>query len=611
MKLYRSFLGILFLILGILFLAPYRQFDSSPKVFAAGGYASGITDTCGRLRFSNRTETPVCAANIEEIEFQECRVTNPNIKNVITSYGGTVTISSNDGQPHTFVAHERSNFCRDGYAQMNGRYCVCNDPPPKMVRQTLTVPANGSVTFSLGMSSPTGEACGNYQVDFYVDSVDGNPTCRYGSLGGFGSPGINFLCSTGITCGTGPTPTPTLSPTSTITGNVFNDANKNRLKDGGESNYSGNVTITSTNPGGQVRGTIANGAGVYTVSGLTPGSYIISYTSLPVNYTLINPQTGPPPSYQVIVGPGCNTNSAIGASCVGGNIANLNFAITDSHPWMQSYDLDIRFDNGYTTLIPPAPQYPPYAIAQSMNASNPGIVFSGDGTASFGQGQSSGMNWLVGGTIYPEVHSMSGGRLQTSYQALLESATRGNLPRTNLTSFSSCSNLSNCTLPPDLPNGIYVANGTVNLNAYTVFGNRSYIFLINGDLLLNGAIVVPTGSTALFAAARDIIVPSTVGAVSNAFPLPSAQIQGFYSAGEDFIVQGVNNCLSGADRMFVLAGGIIVNAAGNGGNFVNQRDLCGDNPNYPAISIQARPDFILNAPTFLMRENTSYREEAP
>ena len=63
--------------------------------------------------------------------------------------------------------------------------------------------------------------------------------------------------------------------------------------------------------------------------------------------------------------------------------------------------------------------------------------------------------------------------------------------------------------------------------------------------------------------------------------------------------------------MLVVAGAVIVNANGAGGNFINQRDLCGGNPQYPAFTIQARPDLILNAPSFLMKQNTVFREDAP
>lgn len=391
-----------------------------------------------------------------------------------------------------------------------------------------------------------------------------------------------------------------------ISGSVFVDTNKNGVRDVGESNYSGPVSLTID--GRSI--TIPSG-GNYTFSGLIPEStHTISYNSLPINYFMTSPLNGPPPTHVVTVGAGCDTNGAPAAQCAG-DISNLNFAISNSMPWMQGYDLDMRLDNGYTSIIPQTPDYPAYASVTSSISNTPGIIYSGDSTANFGQGQASVSNWWVGGTVYPEVYQATSSQLATSYQHLLEIALSADINPVDLASIPTCRNLANCTLPASLPNGIYQANGNVTLNNYTPSADKDHIFLINGNLTLNTPITVPSTSVAFFAAARDIIVPSVIGATTNTFPLPTAQLQGFYSAGEDFIIQGINNCLTGTDKMLGMAGAIVVNANGTGGNLINQRDLCGDNPKYPAFSIEARPDFILHAPTFLMKQNTIYREDAP
>lgn len=616
MNLFRS-LFIILLLLTFCFVTVQKN-----QVYAEAWLNSGPRDTCNRVVFSV-AEAPVCQPLVEEIPYQQCRLINPGQTNNISSFGANITVRSNDGQPHTLQYRIQSNFCRNGYLAMDGPWCMCNDNPDYISNGTANVPASGSIVIPMTLDSPAGYACGSYQEDFYVTSIDNNNSCQYGSWGGNFVPGINALCSTGITCGTGPpptptstptptnTPTPTLPPTFTITGNVFNDANKNRLKDAGETNFNGSITIASVNTGGGSSGTVTTGGGAFTVTGLNPGTYRISYSSLPTTYSLTYPQNGPPPSFQVTVGTGCNTNGALGATCNVGNILNLNFGITNSIPWLQVYDLNIRFDDGFTNIVPAAPQYPSYTIAQSSGASNPGIVFTGDGSANFGQGQASSTSWLVGGTTYPEVFPTNANRLQSSYQAQLETAARGNITPTDLATVPGCSNIANCTLPADLSSGVYQANGNVTLNAYTAPVGRDYIFLISGNLTLNGNIVIPNGSTALFSTARDIIVPAAVGAATNAFPAPAAQLQGFYSAGEDVIIQGINNCLTGPDRMLVVAGSMAMNASGNGGSLINQRDLCGDNPRYPSLIIQARPDFILNAPTFIMKQNNYFREVAP
>ena len=126
-----------------------------------------------------------------------------------------------------------------------------------------------------------------------------------------------------------------------------------------------------------------------------------------------------------------------------------------------------------------------------------------------------------------------------------------------------------------------------------------------------GNLIIPNGSTALFSAAKDIIVDKNVGATQNTYPVPAGQIQGIYSADRNFTVQGINNCLIGPDNMLNVEGAIITNAAQQGGKFINKRDLCGNNTLYPAFTIKIRPDFILNTPTFLMQQKTLNMEVAP
>jgi hypothetical protein len=166
-------------------------------------------------------------------------------------------------------------------------------------------------------------------------------------------------------------------------------------------------------------------------------------------------------------------------------------------------------------------------------------------------------------------------------------------------------------LPAGLARGVYRANGNLILNGYNFPANSNYVFLINGDLTIQGSIVVPNGSLALFTANRDIIIATGVGSTTNGPPLPGAQIQGLFSANRNFVIQGTNNCITGADRMLNIEGAIVVNAGGAGGSLTNNRDLCGANPTTPSFTIRSRVDFLLNMPEFLMRKATVFREDAP
>jgi hypothetical protein len=313
--------------------------------------------------------------------------------------------------------------------------------------------------------------------------------------------------------------------------------------------------------------------------------------------------------HQILAGPNPNPTTNIrtqSCSTANGSVINVSF------PTLQT---DIRYIRINTVLSPSTSvawnEVAVYGSAPNAQSTTPGIIFSGDGTTDFGAGAASATNWVVGGITYPEIYSTSAHQSTLSYAYLMDKITHAGVTRTNMTTLSGCSSLSNCTLPSNLTNGVYVANGSVNLNGFTFPRNRNFIFLINGDLRINGNIVVPNGSTAFFSSSRDINISQNVGTATNLFPLPSGQLQGIFAADRDFNIDGINDCLVGVDRMLNVEGAIITNAAGNGGKFRTKRDLCGDNPQVPSLTIRLRLDILLNLPVILMRQKTLFREDAP
>ncbi len=395
-----------------------------------------------------------------------------------------------------------------------------------------------------------------------------------------------------------------IPPTYTISGNIFNDTNKNRIKDSTESNYlkAPNISISPD------RGIITtNPNGTYNISGIYAGTYTVSYGSIPISegYVMIHPK---PPSFQVKVGAGCLvTDPSTGGTCTAlNNVNNLNFAISNSFPWMQTYDLDIRVDSGYSNLLPNLK----YASAISASATTPGIIFTGNINADFGIGQASTKNWVVGGAAYPETYRKSGSSLQTSYKYLLDKAIRSGSEIKDLTTV--CPVLSNCTLPISLPKGIYHADGDVGLNAYTFPANNQIVILVKGKITINGNTSTPNSSSVVFSTSEDIIVDENVGINTPTSPLlPPGQLQGIFVAGRNFIINGNGTNCATKDKMLNIDGAVIINALGLGGSLQNKRDLCGDNESFPAFSISPRLDFLLNAPNFLMQTNISSYEETP
>lgn len=407
------------------------------------------------------------------------------------------------------------------------------------------------------------------------------------------------------------------TPIYTISGNVFVDANKNGYKDA-EANYTGGgINITSTS------GTVSvnQATGTYQITGLVQGTYLISYSGVPGGYLATFPI---PTTYSVTVGPSCaftpNLTSgghAADASCSTGNVINLNFGITNSIPWIQSTTTDMRQDLGYNYKIPPSTQSCGVVAdyASSVGASGtPGIIFSGDNTANFGAGQASATNWVVGGSSYPEVYSSSKGVISTSYSYVSSVARQAGLSTTTLP--AGCNLSAGCSLT-GLGHGLYSSGSTVYLNLSNLaclngVSNGNCVFLINGDIHIQGNITIPTGATATFIASGNIYVDQSVGNnPATDYTSATAQIEGFYSADQSFIVAGQNNCSVGPDRRLNLNGTVVVNAAKVGGSFQNQRDLCGGDPTCPAFSINARADLILNSPQVIKKPNLIFQELAP
>ena len=403
-----------------------------------------------------------------------------------------------------------------------------------------------------------------------------------------------------------PTPAP---KTYTVSGNVFVDANSDSLKDNGETNYAATPVINAS--GGTVT---AKTDGTFQVTGLTAGTHNISYSSLPSGYRMIYPKNGTPPSFNVIVGSGCKVDTTTGGSCdPSNNIINLNFAINNSLPWSQTEgNLDVRFDSGFTTNIPasPNPTCGPYA-AGTNGSPAPAVLYTGDADADFGSGQGTANNWLVGGSLYPEVY---GGKssLSVSYSALSNKLTAASIAPTDMSAIQGCSVLSNCSLPANLSNGVYIAHGSVTLTGdYTFPAGKNYVFLINGSLVMKGALIVPHTSTDTFIAKNDITVDKSVGATTLSCNPIVPQIEGMFSAGGNFIIEGNGDPVNYPDSMLNLQGSLVINAERQGGSFINKRDLGSENGSYPVFTITARPDFALHAPELLKETTRIQQEVAP
>ncbi|MBP9718982.1 MAG: hypothetical protein KBD46_00775 [Candidatus Levybacteria bacterium] len=413
-----------------------------------------------------------------------------------------------------------------------------------------------------------------------------------------------------------------------ISGLVFNDQSKDGVKNGAEPNMSGTYTIQVTGPSGNpTTQTFPTTSGTYTTgSTLSEGIYTVSYISaIPDGYRMTNPPPAiTPPSFSVTVGRGCNASAALGALCIpagfsftASDIQDLNFGMTNNIPWFQLVCSNGRIDGtigndsstqtGFSDPIPDTAAEAcggPNASIIAPICTTPGIIYSST-TPDFGQGQASDpQDWQVESPYTPN-------NVDTSYGYMIATIRQSGITPLDLADVCT---LNGCTLPADLASGIYHADSDVLLHAFAADANKSYVFLINGDLTIDGEINLPLGTSGIFSVAGNITVDRTVGVGTGASNYCSQQsnIDGLFSADGSFIIDGVNDCSAvEKDQRLNIAGSVVVNAAKTGGSIQNERDLCDDDRFAPAFSIIGRPDFLLSTPEFIKKKADVWQEVAP
>lgn len=425
----------------------------------------------------------------------------------------------------------------------------------------------------------------------------------------------------------------------------------------------GGNTIQITGPNKSV--TLNNVLSNYTSNQVLPaGQYTITYQNPPTTKYLIEyPRNGPQPTFQVTVGiqnknPACNPQGYTANCDAQGNIINANFALKFGNPFMQNFCGDWRSDAGITNKMPNAGTCGGVSNSNANETSAictkggnfPGVFFAGDKPTDFTPGNVSSTNWLVGGTSYPETFTpVHPGVVRTSYSYMLTTAQQSGITPIDLSGKDQnntfyCQNggsINPCTLEPNLPNGIYTAHGNISLNAYNFTNNQNYVFLIDGNLTINGNILVSDGSTAIFSVGStnsnvnkgDIYVNATVGEITATSQ--DANIQGLYSADNNFIVltntTANNVCQPNGnplDLRLNIYGAIVTNAAlmqPTAGVFDNRRNLCNQNLNCPAVALSVDKGnqsggrngagtgitYLLNAPTFIKHKSFVWQEVAP
>ena len=391
------------------------------------------------------------------------------------------------------------------------------------------------------------------------------------------------------------------SPPYSISGGLFSDLNENGIKDSGENYIGGTFNISGVGnvTSGSTGFTTDVVTGTYTVSSNLPDGYEFTY---PVIYV----PPPPPPSVNVTVGTSCSKGTHEYASCdVSGNVINVNFGVRvkPADPWLSGDGGDMRVDNGLDNEMPDGFYFSNIFDSPEMDH---GIVF-GTGLDLGGPpaAKANTNNWFIGNmkynfdqirTEYSEMYSIldKGGALKDSRSIFAEACSTNTAPY--------------CALDPNLLNGVYVQtapNVVIRSSSdYTFQKGYNYIFLIDGDLRIENNIIVPIGSTAMFIVNGNITIDREV-----------TRIDGIYSAGGDFEVEGSREDYQGIDDPLIIRGSVIANASrktgASAGTFINNRDLDRGNDINPSVSIISRPDFVLNAPALIRSKSYTIREVAP
>jgi hypothetical protein len=425
------------------------------------------------------------------------------------------------------------------------------------------------------------------------------------------NPGTNP--NTPATC-TSKTVVITVLPYYSISGFVFVDANKDAVKNSGESNYTSSPALTISVCPGQFCS--SGGAPITATNGvfdtgyaLPAGQYSVSASGLSTGYSFTTPPTLAPTT-----GNPCSPSN--GVCDLNNNVYNLHFGISNSNTWIQTTGGDVYMAGGISNTEPGSSECggPHMSINQNPTIQMPGIMLTGNRSADFGAGDASLNNWVVGkGNIYPNSITLPSA---TSYAAVKKSVQDNGFTITDLPCASG-NYATGCVLSNNLSSGVYSVNGDLKLtgagNTYTFPSTGDFTFLITGKLDIETEIHVPIGSTATFIAQGDITVGKDIGAA--AYNSSAATLEGYYSTDGSFIIYGsdptkASSCPT-ADKRLNIAGAVVTDANNDSnGSFQVKRDMC-ENDICPTFSIQARPDFVLNAPLYLQTTTRIWKEIAP
>ena len=185
-KVIATILGLFLLVGGVgagIFLTGQNQ-DIREKAYTPTG---SKLDTCGFVEVSF-SESPECP-----------RLENNTGQNNVSSYQTRYTLKNVTNQRHVLQLSRLSHYCIEPYGQINtsgGAHCGTDRQSQDM---DLTLEANETKVVTISRSSLSGEACGSFQTDILLNSIDDNIDCHSPNTGNSTLYGWG-MCQTGIPC---------------------------------------------------------------------------------------------------------------------------------------------------------------------------------------------------------------------------------------------------------------------------------------------------------------------------------------------------------------------------------------------------------------------------
>lgn len=214
----------------------------------------------------------------------------------------------------------------------------------------------------------------------------------------------------------------------------------------------------------------------------------------------------------------------------------------------------------------------------------------------------------------------------TSYDYYLAKAksngvTIGNNPCMGGDTSNCIINLS--ALPPN-SGSLYNIDGDVTLDGYTQASKSRVTILVNGNLTIDTDILPGSftdNTLTIFSVKKDITVNSNVGNSSSNYGSSHPNIRAILTAEGNITIQskqsnGSFSCTDNPDNQLVIEGVLIANSLrpwmDDGSGEVNQnRSLCRDNANTPALIVKQRYGFLTSLTDFYKMTPSSFTELQP